>query len=859
MNDIQNDIIDWLHGQQDWLQEAAERLLNQGSLTDDDINDITDLLKTPEGQKITKHRSFSNIGDSSASSCDLRLCSIGDIEGIENLSPRSPLAFGEGNLTVIYGHNGSGKSGYTRILKKVCGKPRALNLKPNVYKNEPMEAKCTIEYTYDGETKSDIWITNSEPVECLKTIDIFDGDAVDSYLKSEAEVSYIPGIVYLFEQLAHTCDNIKEKIQNEQNQLVNKLPNLPEPYQETEAGKIYLNLSQDVVVSGVLDWKEDDQKKLNELDDFLKIKDPVKISIEKQRTKQQLDQIIMTIQNSVDYVSRESIQSIVDLKKNAKDMREIAEITAQKTTESVFLDGFGKKAWIALWEAARTYSNDFAYPNHIFPHLEEDVRCVFCQQKLDDNAKKRLSDFGAYVQSKLETDARDAESTYKKIMGDLPIIPSESELITQCEAAGIGEKKYINHLKEFWKTVDDVCESLKSLDTTKTIGGIDPPNTLLSELKAHSDILNEEIDQYTTLAKQSNREEIQKQMIELEAKSWIRDQYDAICVELRRIDDFEYLEKCKKLSNSRKVSIKANDISQKVITDAYIKRFNHELKELKASDIMVELVKTGAIKGQLKHKIQLKTTTPQNENPGSILSNGERRMVILAAFLADTAGNENKTPLIFDDPISSLDHEYELYVSQRLAKMAINRQVVIFTHRLSFLEAMKDAADMIQNNLKKPNIEISYIESFSGSTGHPVDKQFLKSNTTEANKILIKRIDYAKRFWDQGDSDNYYIFAQAICSDFRKLIERTIEEDLLNKVVRRHINRITTYKRIQKLSKISQDDCDFFDALLTKYSSYEHSHSSEAPVPLPEYSELRQDLVDLKKWREKFNKTSISK
>lgn len=858
MTDIQKDIIDWLHGQQDWLQEAAERLLNQGSLTDDDINEITDRLKTPEGQEITTHRPFSNIGGSSASSCDLRLCSIGDIEGIENLSPRSPLTFGEGNLTVIYGHNGSGKSGYTRILKKICGKPRALNLKPNVYKNEPVEGKCTIEYIYDGEKRSDIWMANSEPIECLKTIDIFDGDAVDSYLKSEAEVSYIPGIVYLFEKLAHTCDQIKEKLQNEQKHLVNRLPILPDSYHETEAGKIYLNLNQDVDVSGILEWKEEDQKRMNKLDELLKTKDPLNISSEKIRTKKQLDQIIMTIQKSVDCVSRDSIQSIIDLKKIAKDKREIAEIDAQKNTESALLDGFGKKAWTALWEAARTYSNDFAYPNHIFPHFEEDVRCVFCQQKLDDSAKKRLSDFDAYVQGKLETDARDAEANYQKIMGDLPIIPSESELITQCEAAGIGEKKYINHLKEFWKTVDDVCETLNPLETIKTIEGIDPPITLLSELIALSDILSEEIDQYTTLARQSNHDEARKQKVELDAKQWVSQQTEAIYDELRRIEDIIYLDICKKLSNSRKISLIAGNISERVITDAYIERFNQELSELRASNIKVELVKTGTTKGQMKHQIQLKSNKPQNEKPDSVLSDGERRMVILAAFFADVAANNNNTSLIFDDPISSLDHEYEWQVAQRFAKLAINRQVIIFTHRLSLLEAMKDAADMIQNDLKTPHIQKSYIESISGSMGHPSDEKFSNVNTTNANQLLIQRVDEAKKLWDKGDSDKYDIYAQSICSDFRKLIERTIEEDLLNRVVRRHSNKVTTRSRIQKLSKICKEDCVLFDDLITRYSIFEHSSSHEVPVDLPNAQEMHDDLHSLKKWREDFHKRPIS-
>ena len=58
------------------------------------------------------------------------------LENIEYLSPRNALKFAEKGLTVIYGKNGTGKSGYTRILKKVCGKPHTRDLIGNIYKEE---------------------------------------------------------------------------------------------------------------------------------------------------------------------------------------------------------------------------------------------------------------------------------------------------------------------------------------------------------------------------------------------------------------------------------------------------------------------------------------------------------------------------------------------------------------------------------------------------------------------------------------------------------------------------------------------------------------------------------------------------
>lgn len=123
MPDIEKEICTWLHQQQDWIQEAVEKLLASNNLADSDIQAITELLKTTVGQQITTHRKFDGLRTTSTSSTEVHLLEIGEICGIENLCPQSPLTFGTGNLAVIYGPNGSGKSGYIRILKRACGNP----------------------------------------------------------------------------------------------------------------------------------------------------------------------------------------------------------------------------------------------------------------------------------------------------------------------------------------------------------------------------------------------------------------------------------------------------------------------------------------------------------------------------------------------------------------------------------------------------------------------------------------------------------------------------------------------------------------------------------------------------------------
>jgi hypothetical protein len=76
----------------------------------------------------------------------LRLCSIGNLNGINALAPRKPLNLGPDNLVVIYGGNGSGKSSYVRLLKHVCGARNLGKLHPNVYSVDETPQTAVITY-----------------------------------------------------------------------------------------------------------------------------------------------------------------------------------------------------------------------------------------------------------------------------------------------------------------------------------------------------------------------------------------------------------------------------------------------------------------------------------------------------------------------------------------------------------------------------------------------------------------------------------------------------------------------------------------------------------------------------------------
>lgn len=826
-------------------------LLASGSVSDAEIDDLAARVKTPAGQQVTSHRTFAGVTPAAPASGELRLSSIGDVHGIENLAPPNPLVFGAGNLCVIYGHNASGKSGYVRLLKCACGKPHAAPLKPNVFQAAPAERRCGIQYAIGGTGHSVIWDPNSPPIDDLRAVDVFDSEASVSYLTAEKAASYTPPAVALFEKLAAVCNRVKAKLQAEQNALAKQLPALPPQFMPTPAGTAYQRLRADMddeAVGRLVAWKPEDDEALKKLADRLNVADPAASARAKRNTRNQVTSLATLLEAAGDAFSGARLEAIRALRADAANKRHIANESAK--VASAQLDGVGTDTWRALWQAARTYSQ-VAYPGREYP-VTDGARCVLCQQELKPEAQKRLHDFEDFVQRKVETDATTAETAYQQALDALPVVLTEDGISTRCQAAGLTDPARLTQLGGFWSQVQKTREALLHGEAEQPATAVAPPTETLAVLAKYADRLGNEAKQLDEDAKAFDRGKAAKDKLNLEARRWIAQQAEAVRSEVARLRQLAEYETWKGFANSREISIHAGDVAAQLVTQAFVDRFNAELKALGASRIKVELHLSRIERGRPLHELRLKGAQTGQDVPDSVLSDGERRIVGLAAFLADVVEKPGVAPFVFDDPISSLDQEYEWKVALRLAELAKTRQVIVFTHRLSLYGAMEDAARKVGDTWKKQQLVQLCLQSFNGTAGHPTDQDVTNASTAKANDILLRRLVEAKKAGEQFGPDAYRNLAQGICSDFRKLVERTVEDDLLNKVVKRHRRSVTTDNLLAPLSGIKKTDCEFIDDLMTRYSVHLHSQSPEVPVPIPDEPELRQDIEALKKWRIEF-------
>lgn len=854
MSEFSASLSKWFSERPKWLQVAAARLLEQDEITAKDISDLTSLCQQETEGKLTQVScSFPATAFFQNATGSLRLCSISDIEGVNALAPKKPLEFGKGNITVVYGYNGSGKSGYVRLLKHICGARNPGTLHRNVYAASPKKQKATITFEKDGTAASHNW-TGQGICDDLKSVDIFDTSFGRVFVSSEDEVSYEPPVLSFFSSLIEVCEKVAGALDAESNRHQSKKPNIPADKKVTAEGVWYDSISAKTTSQDIgkhCSFESKDETEIQSLQQRLAEQAPAEKTKQLKKQKQHIDTLVQDAQKYLEQLSDENCRRIIVAKKKSILKKTAADIAAEKVFAGSHLEGIGSDVWKELWEAARDYSVSAAYKELDYPNVSEGSRCVLCHQTLTQEAKDRLVSFENFVKGEMQRAATEAAKEYEAVIQAVENIPTSDSLKTRIDATGIQLDDITSQVTEFFTQLQARKDQLPGFESEEAIPASPQPPKWIEEANAQSKNLGDLAAKYEEDAKSDNRDELKKKLNSLLAKKWLSEHRVAIQEEVNRLKLLSQIQEAKKTTNTKSLSQKKGDLAEALITDAFVQRFNGELKVLGASQVKVELVKSKVSKGRVLHKLQLSGAS--HSSLADVLSEGENRIVSIAAFLADVTGKSSHAPFIFDDPISSLDQSYEEAVVKRLIELSYGKQVIVFTHRLSLLGTVKHFAE---KKAIKP--DVVSIRSADWGTGEPAPIPLSQSDIRSAlNTIMNQRYQDAKKANDNGEFEHAEILLKSICSDFRTLVERSIENDLLCGVVQRYQRPVHTLK-LKDLAKLKDSDCYLLDSLMTKYSGFEHSQPVESPVELPKPDELLADMTALKDWREEYSKRSVS-
>lgn len=580
-------------------------------------------------------------------------------------------------------------------------------------------------------------------------------------------------------------------------------------------------------------WNAKDESDLADIIKRLAEPDPMAKATALGRQKKQVLSLVAELRQFLNKLSSERCIAHIQLKAASAAKRKAADEDAKKVFEKAPLSGIGSETWLMLWEASRRYATEIAYKDQPFPVVGEDARCVLCQRELDDESRDRFIAFETFVEGELQRLATEATQNYKESIETFQELPAVELMAIKMDAAGITDEITKTAVLDFASQLGERRRTCLSAVSMIEVSSLPTKETLIRLVQIARD-LEKKVRIYKQDSEVQKRPHLEQARKELSARQWINQQLPSINEEIERLKVVSILEAADRLTNTTALSKRKSIIIDELITKAYQNRFQIELDHLGASRLSIDISKSRSEVGRVYYRLSMRKAA-KNLKTADILSEGELRIVTLAAFLADTEGRGSRTPFIFDDPISSLDHVYEEATAKRLAKLCESRQVIVFTHRLSLVAFLEKYA--AKHEIKPKVLCLSrYIPG--EITDLPIN---LKKTDKAAHSLLNERLAAARRAYAKGDMD-YEKEATVLCHDIRVLLERVVEMDLMNEVVRRFNPEVSTKGKIHALAKITNADCDFIDGYMTKYSRYEHSQSEEAPLPLLRPDEIEADL-----------------
>lgn len=853
----------WLAERPRWLQTAAARMIENRRLPDEDeMAALVSLCKDEvAGKKDAPFVGFPVGGLATApGNPPVQIRQLFEVSGVNALKEGTAIDFGTANIAVVYGQNGSGKTGFARLLKHACGSRAKEDILSNVFEAGDSSPKAKISIAKAGTLQPPIeWAIDAPTHRSLRDVHVFDSKSAQLYMGPKNEAHYEPRKMRFLSSLITVCDGVTGYLDAEKAALARKMPSLP-PALAGTAGAVWAagitasTTEADVDKRCVYEKAHDDERIAGE--QALNEKDiPGKLALAAKNIS-----TLKTLKENVEALKlafgAATIAPVISARKDALSKRKTASDDAKRVFAQAPLEGVGQDSWLALWKQARKYSESLAYPGAVFPVVADASRCVLCQQELDELAKLRLGSFEEFVKGGLEAEAVTAEKVLKDAVLTIPKMPAKEAWKLQCGVLKIdddaADASYLM-LETRWTAINTAVElaDVPEFDWAP----LDVPIAVLTETHAS------EQKNLTDLLQDDKRKLLAARVLSLRTSQWLSQNKDSIGEEVARLAAVRRIEKAAALAKTNSLTAKKNELGENELSIEYRARFAAELKELGGTRIPIvpESKKEG--KGKISFGLAIKDSKKPSI-AARVLSEGETRIVTLAAFLADMSGSSDPSPFIFDDPISSLDQSFEERVVSRLVELSKSRQVVVFTHRLSLLTLIENTIDRLKGQAKMEGKEAPvtlHIQSLrrmgkvAGIT-NPLISIRDANPQSAANRLRDEAVPQLAKLHAAGLAEEYEGRANSVCSDFRILVERCVEKVLMNDVLTRFRRSVETKNKIGALAKITPEDCQFVDTLMTRYSSFEHSQPDELPAELPDFEEIKKDVVALAAWIEGFKK-----
>lgn len=854
MTTIEGEILSWSLGRPNWQRNLLKRIVRGEALDDayiaataQSVVDGSDVLELPE-------LTLDDIPTTATDGKAARLASVRDLENVNALHRNQVLEFGDTGITVVYGDNGSGKSGYARLIKDAVAARHKEPILPDAFGSGGGEPSATLSYVVDGALVEGKWPAHKDVA--LAQIHFYDEACGDDYLDRDTELAYRPSVLTVLDALIVQTDAVRDAVGaliSESDKASLKAPVVPAG---TASAALLENLSVATTqgqIDDLLALEDDAEDVLADLikeSTRLRTTDPSKEKARLSAASRDIGALIEQLESIDALVSPDAADGLVASQAKAKELRDAATAASKTSFADEPLSGVGGATWRAMWEAAEKYSQADPYPEQDFPVTADGSVCVLCQQELRADGQDRLRRFHEFVHNDIAQRAAAAEAAYASARDQvaaltIPTAPVDSaiafiksedkvrgtSLASAITTAGLAQQRILDRLSG---DCDDAWISLLDVD-------IDGLRTLAGGVLARSDAIDDKEFRQT-------RNDVSTRKDELEGRIALAKIKPLIEAEVNRLKYRASLVKTQGGITTSAVTKVSTELTRKYVTDVVQDHFVRESERMKLEHVI--LGDKGGSKGRLRHKPSLLGAS--NGTPKEVLSEGEQTAAGLAGFFTEATFDDTKSALVLDDPMSSLDHERRALAARRIVEFAKDRQVVVFTHDLVFLgELVRHAGE-----LKVATTDRAIERDGARKPGLILDKYPWKAKDADKRIGDLKTdLDRLKKDRASMSPEEYSDATAKWAGRLSQTWERLVRSEVVNKVVDRGTTEVKP-KMFRLLAEITAEDNDDFQQGYAASSRWAERHdpSEEIGYMPPEPDEIEQEYERIKAWRVRLKK-----
>lgn len=853
-----DDILTWSETLPDWQRDALRRAFqNDGQLTAQDLADIRAMVERTPGAPKPLPLTKAHI-PTAGSGASTSLLGLSDLKHVNGFPDGRQLDLASKGITVVFGENGAGKSGFARVLKRACRARHSSAVLSDAFAGggKTGAPEAVLAYETNGKATKVQWREGGASDANLAMVSVYDSHCAQDYVSKDGPSAFVPFGFHSLSALAGGQQTLRDQIQ----QAISAIQLNPAQFAALQGPHAVgqhlakLGPATDIAALEALSrLTPEETQQIAELAAAIKGLDVEPEATKHERLAQRLDPLAVLAARAESFVVDKALDKFAGLAQT-----ELAATRADRRAQEILrgadapdrpadalLPETGGTEWKILFQAAEAFSQK-AYPAHKHhPASGTGDQCVLCQQPLADNASARMDRFREYVAAdaaKNLAEATEAVATARQKIDAANLTPVDDPTLADIRHSNPELAAAVTTHQAAW------ASRRQWLDDAYIFDNWDAPrpplpqgDALSTQLTAAAHALRSRATQLRGAKDQTKHQQLSTALATLTARQALGAHLPALKAHVDQTKRRQALSAAHTALNPQGVSAKITSLSKTHTTDALATALNDELKALGYRHRVKPSLTSQTRGGRNIHGLVLAGSSHSTHD---VLSEGEQRAIALAFFLAEARLRDDTSTIVFDDPSTSLDHVYRRRMATHLVKLSQSRPVVILTHDAVFLTTL--LGEIAEH---KADNKIQTIEWDGGKPGgcreglawenKPYDDQ-LKAVKAACAAMLANHNPLPNDADKRAMRDAYGLV--------RGMIERAIRDVVLNGTVHPFSDEV----RVIQAGAIAGFDIEEWRVIVSVYGKASetiaaHDSPAAGQYEMPAPQEFEQDLAAVEK------------